>query len=383
MRVLVTGGAGFIGSHVVDAYVAAGHEVVVVDNLSTGRRANVNPAATFYRLDLYSSHLDGLFRFHAFDVVNHHAARVNVRRSMEDPMRDIAINVGGTIRLLELCRRHRVRGVIFASSGGAIYGDQSPAPTPEDAVPRPASPHGISKMASEGYVDYYRTVHGLPAVVLRYANVYGPRQDLHGEAGIVADFCNHLLDGQVPVVCGDGEQTRDFVYVGDVALANLRALDLLERQGINGNGLGIFNIGTGQETTVNALLASLADLASCTATPLYLPPRVAEQRRSALDPARARAALGWAPATPLREGLLLTLEWFERSPAADETRNEERSRDHEERSNVRTFESSLVPVGAPSGGEVAAPAPRADIAGPSNSVVVHGERSNGRTIERL
>ena len=352
MRVLVTGGAGFIGSHVVDAYVAAGHEVVVVDNLSTGRRANVNPAATFYRLDLYSSHLDGLFRFHAFDVVNHHAARVNVRRSMEDPMRDIAINVGGTIRLLELCRRHRVRGVIFASSGGAIYGDQSPAPTPEDAVPRPASPHGISKMASEGYVDYYRTVHGLPAVVLRYANVYGPRQDLHGEAGIVADFCNHLLDGQVPVVCGDGEQTRDFVYVGDVALANLRALDLLERQGINGNGLGIFNIGTGQETTVNALLASLADLASCTAT-------------------------------PLREGLLLTLEWFERSPAADETRNEERSRDHEERSNVRTFESSLVPVGAPSGGEVAAPAPRADIAGPSNSVVVHGERSNGRTIERL
>ena len=369
MRILVTGGAGFIGSHVVDAYVAAGHEVVVVDNLSAGRRPNVNPEAALYPLDLNSPHLDDLLRFHDFDVVNHHAAQPDVRRSVKDPAGDAAINIGGTIRLLELCRRHRVRGVIFVSSGGAIYGDQDPVPTSEDVLPRPVSPYGIGKLAGEGYLDYYRTVHGLPAVVLRYANVYGPRQDPQGDAGVVATFCRHLLQGQVPVVYGDGEQTRDFVYVRDVAVANLLALDLFERHGINGHAPGICNIGTGQETTVNALLASLADLAGRAAAPRHAPSQVGEQRRSALDPARAWSALGWAPVTSLGEGLGLTFEWVEAHLAAEE----KRSRDRQERSKARKPDSSLVPVRAHGGAGVAAPPPRADIAEPSN----------GRTFERF
>src|SRR5574341_759115 len=170
MGILVTGGAGFIGSHVVDAYVAAGHEVVVVDNLTTGCRAHVNAQAALHCVNLHAPELDDLFRFHAFDVVNHHAAQADVRRSVEDPARDAAINIGGTIRLLEACRRHGVRGMIFASSGSAIYGDQAPVPTPEAAIPRPGSPYGISKWVAEGYLGYYQMVHGLPAVILRYAN---------------------------------------------------------------------------------------------------------------------------------------------------------------------------------------------------------------------
>jgi UDP-glucose 4-epimerase len=325
MRILVTGGAGFIGSHVVDTYVAAGHEVVVVDDLSAGRRTNVISGAALYPMDVNSPELDELLRFHAFDVVNHHAAQPDVRRSIKDPAGDADINIGGTIRLLELCRRHRVRGLIFGSSGGAIYGDQVPVPTPEDALPRPASPYGIGKLAAEGYVDYYRAVHGLPAVVLRYANVYGPRQDPQGGAGVVATFCRHLLQGQVPVVYGDGEQTRDFVYVGDAALANLLALDLFERHGSNGDRPNLFNIGTGQETTVNALLARLLLLADGAAAPRQLPARVGEPRRSALDPTRAWDVLGWAPVTSLDEGLGLTFEWFQRHLAAEQMRSAVRS----------------------------------------------------------
>ncbi len=314
MRILVTGGAGFIGSHVVDAYVEAGHEVVVVDDLSTGCRDNVNPAAAFYRGDVSSSDLESLFRGHAFDVVNHHAAQVDVRRSVTDPAADAAVNIGGTIRLLELCRGRDVRRVIFASSGGAIYGEGAPVPTPEDFPPRPVSPYGVSKLAGERYVDYYHMVHGIRAVILRYANVYGPRQDPHGEAGVVAIFCTRLLRNEPCIVYGDGEQTRDFIYVGDVAAANLRALDLPQRPEANGAGAAIFNIGTGLETSVNALLGRLRALAGSAALPRHDPPRAGEQRRSAIDPARAGALLGWTAAVPLAEGLGVTLEWFKRYP---------------------------------------------------------------------
>ncbi len=311
MRILVTGGAGFIGSHVVDAYVAAGHDVVVADDLSTGRRANANPRAEFYPADLNSLHLQELFRGQAFDLVNHHAAQVDVRRSVADPAADAAINIGGTLRLLELCRRHGVRGVIFISSGGAVYGDRAPVPTPEDFPPRPISPYGISKLTGERYVDYYQTVHGIPGVILRYANVFGPRQDPHGEAGVVAIFCQRLLRGEPPIVYGDGEQTRDFIYVGDVAAANLRALDLLQRRRSGGSdGPAVFNIGTGKETTVNALLGRLSALAGGARASQHGPPRAGEQRRSAVDPARAHAVLGWTPTVPLAEGLGLTLDWF-------------------------------------------------------------------------
>jgi len=315
MRILVTGGAGFIGSHVVDAYVAAGHEVVVADDLSTGRRANVNPAAEFIPVDITSPHLADLFNGRPFDMVNHHAAQVDVRRSVADPVADAGVNIGGTLRLLELCRRHGARGVIFISSGGAIYGEDAPVPTPEDFPPRPVSPYGVGKLAGERYVDYYQMVHGIPAVILRYANVYGPRQDPHGEAGVVAIFCQRLIQGEVPVIYGDGEQTRDFVYVGDVAAASIRALDLLGRLNATGAAPATFNIGTGVETTVNALLGRLTALAGSGEAPRHDPARPGEQRRSAVNPTRARETLGWTPAVPLGDGLAKTLSWFrERSP---------------------------------------------------------------------
>ncbi len=312
MRILVTGGAGFIGSHIVDGYLAAGHEVVVADDLSTGRMANVNARAEFHPVDLTSSYLRDLFRDRRFDVVNHHAAQVDVRRSVQDPAGDAAINIGGTIRLLELCRQHGVRGVIFSSSAGTIYGEEGPIPTPEDAPQRPVSPYGISKLAGERYVDYYQSVHGIRGIILRYTNVYGPRQDPHGEAGVVAIFCQRLLQGEVPVVYGDGEQTRDFVYVGDVAAANLRALDLIQGAAAVGAGAATFNIGTGQETSVNALLGRLAALTGGAVVPRRAPPRAGEQRRSAADPALARNLLGWAPTVSLAEGLGLTLDWFKK-----------------------------------------------------------------------
>ncbi len=312
MRILVTGGAGFIGSHVVDAYVEAGHEVVVLDDLSTGRQANLNAAVEFHRMDLNSPHLADVFRDQPFDVVNHHAAQVDVRRSVADPVRDASVNITGTIRLLEICRRSGVRGVIFISTGGAMYGEHSLVPTPEDAPARPISPYGISKLSGERYVEFYHGVHGIPAVILRYANVYGPRQDPHGEAGVVAIFCQRLLQGETPVVYGDGEQTRDFIYVRDVAAANLRALHWLQNRDADNPGPAVFNIGTGSETSVNALLGRLTAPAGSRTMPQHAPPRAGEQRRSAVDPARARALLGWTPTAPLAEGLSLTLEWFKK-----------------------------------------------------------------------
>ena len=317
MRVLVTGGAGFIGSHVVDAYVAAGHEVVVADDLSTGRRANVNPAAEFIPIDITSPHLADLFAGRGFDVVNHHAAQVDVRRSVADPVADAGVNIGGTLRLLELCRRHGVRGVIFISSGGAIYGEHAPVPTPEVVPPRPVSPYGVSKFAGERYVDYYQTVHGIPSVILRYANVYGPRQDPHGEAGVVAIFCQRLIAGEAPIIYGDGDQTRDFVFVGDVAAANIRALGILNDLEPGADGPAVFNIGTGTETTVNGLLSELSVVVKKVIAPKYAPARPGEQRRSAVDASRAREFLGWTPSVSLTEGLTRTLAWFrERSPKA-------------------------------------------------------------------
>jgi UDP-glucose 4-epimerase len=314
MRILVTGGAGFIGSHVVDAYVEAGHEVVVLDDLSTGRQANLNAAAEFHRVDLNSPHLDDIFRDRPIDIVNHHAAQVDVRRSVADPVRDASVNIIGTIRLLECCRRSGVRGIVFASTGGAIYGEHGPVPTPEDAPTRPISPYGISKLAGERYVDFYHGVQGMPAVILRYANVYGPRQDPHGEAGVVAIFCQRLLQNEPPVIYGDGEQTRDFIYVRDVADANLRALPWLRDRAADAAGPAIFNVGTGSETSVNALLGRLTALAGHRTTPEHAPPRAGEQRRSAVDPARARALLGWTPTVRLADGLGLTLEWFKKNP---------------------------------------------------------------------
>jgi UDP-glucose 4-epimerase len=329
MKILVTGGAGFIGSHIVDAYVNAGHEVWVMDDLSRGHRESVNPRARFVRMDLGSPGLRDLFAEVGFDCVNHHAAQIDVRVSVSDPIRDATVNILGTVNLLEAVREHHVPRFILASTGGAIYGASRSLPATEQHPATPLSPYGIAKLSAEYYLEYYRQVHGLRYVVLRYANVYGPRQDPKGEAGVVAIFCERALRQQRLVIYGDGEQTRDYVYVGDVARGSRLALEYLaaDRRTIShdrGAEIGremsrpIFNLGTGIETSVNALAARVLEAADQDCHISYQPRRTGEVERSAIDPSRARAELGWTPAISLAEGLAHTLAWFrERDRAED------------------------------------------------------------------
>lgn len=305
MRILVTGGAGFIGSHIAEACLAAGHEVVVVDNLSTGRLANVPAKARFEKMDLRDKRLGDLCRYLRPEVVCHQAAQVDVRRSVTDPVFDADVNILGMLNLFEAARSAGASKVIFASSGGAIYGEQERFPAAEDHSLNPCSPYGVSKLAGEKYLGYYRQVFGLPYVALRYANVYGPRQDPFGEAGVVAIFTSKLLLGEQPVINGDGLQTRDYVCVTDVARANLLAL----APGVEGP----INIGTGIETDVVALFKELVRLTKSEAARVHGPAKAGEQRRSVLDAAHAAKVLGWQPQTSLSEGLALAVDYFRAS----------------------------------------------------------------------
>lgn len=305
MKILVTGGAGFIGSHVVDRYVAQGHRVAVVDNLSTGREQYVNPRVTLYVADIRSRRLALIFEAERPEVVNHHAAQMDLRRSVVDPGFDAQVNILGTLNLLECARRSGVKRLLFASTGGAIYGDGAPPPTPEDHPTRPASPYGIAKLAGEHYLACWEALYGIRTLALRYANVYGPRQHPAGEAGVVAIFAHRLVTGSVAVINGDGEQTRDYVYVDDVAEANLRAL---ERHDLS----GAVNIGTGAETSVNDLFRQLARAAAVKVEARHGPPKPGEQRRSALDSSLAKRLLGWTPRVGLDEGLRRTVDYLKR-----------------------------------------------------------------------
>lgn len=303
MRILVTGGAGFIGSHLVDAFIAAGHEAIVLDNLSTGVRENVNPRARFYEADIRDAAAVGtLCAAERPEVLVHQAAQLDVRRSVADPAYDADVNILGTLRLLQAGLENGLKKVIFASSGGAIYGDTEVLPTPETLQPAPISPYGVAKLAIERYLHYYRVVQGLPSVSLRYANIYGPRQNPHGEAGVVAIFAERLLRGQQAVVFGDGENTRDYVYVGDVVRANLAALA--------SDRVGAYNVGTGVETTVNDLFDRLNTLTEAGATREHAEAKAGEQRRSCLSADRARQELGWQPQVGLDEGLTKTVAFF-------------------------------------------------------------------------
>jgi len=305
MRILVTGGAGFIGSHIVDAYIEAGHSVAVVDDLSTGHREQVHPRARFYQADVTKAEeLARIFASERPEVVSHQAAQKSVRLSVEDPAADANINILGTLHLLELCRRSGVAHVLFASTGGAIYGDAELIPTPEEAPAWPISPYGIAKLTVEHYLYYYQHQYGLTYTALRYANVYGPRQDPHGEAGVVAIFVERLLAGETPVIYGDGMQTRDYVYVGDVAAANRRALET--------RAAGAYNVGTGIETTVNELYAALTEAVGVSRPAEYAAPRPGEQRRSALDARCAAETLDWRPRVSLPEGVRRTVDHFRR-----------------------------------------------------------------------
>lgn len=310
-KVLVTGGAGFIGSHVVDAYIEAGHDVVVVDSLETGSIHYVNPKARFHHADLLDPSLDAIMAQEKPAALNHHAAQASINRSIADPVQDARTNILGSVRLLELARRYGTSHFIFASSGGAVYGVQRSYPADEDHPLNPINAYGIGKLTVERYLEYYRKAYGVRYIALRYANVYGPRQDPHGEAGVVAIFTGNLLHGKRPIVYGDGHQTRDFVYVRDVVRANVLALDLL----LDGKDLGlssspVFNIATGRETSVLEMLEMLTRILGCSGECQFEPPREGEIRRSTLDCRRAREVLNWKPTCSLEEGLRETTKWF-------------------------------------------------------------------------
>jgi UDP-glucose 4-epimerase len=309
VRITVTGGAGFIGSHVVDAYVAAGHEVSIVDDLSTGRADNLNPRARFHQVDLRDRAAVAAAIAEARpEVINHHAAQLDVRRSVADPALDAQINLIGFLNLVEEARAHGLRRVIFASSGGVVYGESARLPAREPDPSEPISPYGVAKLATERYLHYYAHVYGIPSVWLRYANIYGPRQNPHGEAGVIAIFITMLLDGGEPVINGSGTQTRDYVFVGDIVRANLLALE--------SDYSGPLNVGTGLETDVNQLFALLCDAVGHRPPERHGPAKAGEQLRSVLDASRANEVLGWRPETPLAEGLRHTVTWFRDRRAA-------------------------------------------------------------------
>jgi UDP-glucose 4-epimerase len=298
MKVLVTGGAGFIGSHIVDAYCELGHDVVVLDDLSTGHVENVNPAARLVHMDVRDPAIDELFAAESFQVVNHQAARGNVRASIEDPIVYADVNVVGGVKLLESSRKHGVRKFIYASTGGCVYGEPKYVPSDEGHPIAPRDPYGASKASFELYLPVFAHIWGLNYTIFRYPNVYGPRQDPFGEAGVVSIFLGQVFRGEQPVINGDGEQERDYVFVADVARANILALDRGDDD--------VFNVGWGVGTSVNTIFRTVCQLTGREVPEVHGPAKVGEVRRSCLDSSKARRTLGWVPTVELSDGLAQT-----------------------------------------------------------------------------
>ncbi|MDH5590399.1 MAG: NAD-dependent epimerase/dehydratase family protein [Gemmatimonadota bacterium] len=307
-RVLVTGGAGFIASHVAEAYLERGDRVWIVDDLSSGKRANLPAGAEFVEMDVRDPELRNLFREVRFDLVNLHAAQIDVRVSVMDPLKDAGINLMGLLNVTEAALEVGTRRVVFVSSGGVVYGEPEQIPTPESAPKLPLSPYGVTKLTGEYYLHYYHRVRGLEYAALRYSNVYGPRQDPHGEAGVVAIFSNRLLAGEALTVFGDGEQTRDYVFVKDVVAANMLVSEMPMPSGVGLDAFG-FNVGTGVGTSVNALADAMEKVAGVSPVRDHKPARPGELQHSTLDASRIRS-LGWAPAHTLEEGLRETYQFI-------------------------------------------------------------------------
>jgi UDP-glucose 4-epimerase len=306
LKILVTGGAGFIGSNIVDAYLAAGHRVVVIDNLYSGKMANLSKKAKFYKADIRDAgKVAQIFAREKFDVVNHHAAQMDVRKSVEDPVFDAQVNVLGTLNLLENSVKHKVKKFIFASSGGVMYGECG-SKAPAETVPaNPMSPYGVTKRTAEIYLNYYAAIYGLKYLIFRYGNVYGPRQDPHGEAGVVAIFIKRMFAAQAVNIFGTGKQLRDYVYVGDVVKANLLGL----RTGVN----EIINIGTQKGSSVNHLYDLLSAITGYRQEPVYKPARLGELDKNFLNYGKAKRMLGWEPKMDFKDGLIKTAQYFRES----------------------------------------------------------------------
>ena len=303
MKILITGGAGFIASHIADEYINLGHEVFILDNLSTGFKENVNPKATFINADICDKSLTELFEAQQFDVVNHHAAQMDVRKSVADPTFDANTNILGTINLLQNCAKYGVSKFIFSSTGGAVYGEQEYFPADEKHPTSPLSPYGISKLAVEKYLFFYNKQYGLNYSILRYANIYGPRQNPFGEAGVIAIFTSKLLAGEQPIINGDGTQTRDYVFVKDVVKANTLVL--------NDDKVDILNVGTGIETNVNELFNSLNNIIKNGQVEKHGPAAPGEQLRSVITSDKFYNKFNWRPSTKLEDGLKETVNFFE------------------------------------------------------------------------
>jgi UDP-glucose 4-epimerase len=303
MKILVTGGAGFIGSQVADAFIADGHDVYIIDNLSTGNEKNINHKAHFLKYDINSLDILKIFEKEKFDAVNHHAAQIDVRKSVNDPIFDASINILGTINLLQSCIKTGVKKFMFASTGGAIYGEQEYFPADENHPTKPVSPYGITKLTIEKYLFFYKNEYGLNYTILRYANVYGPRQNPLGEAGVVAIFTNKLIKNENPIINGNGNQTRDYVFVEDVVKANIINL--------NNNSSDIYNVGTGIETSVNEIFSKLNKISGGIAEEKHGPAAKGEQLRSVITSDKLYKKFDWKPSVKIDDGLKKTFNYFE------------------------------------------------------------------------
>ncbi len=302
MKIAITGGAGFIGSHIADSYIAAGHDVVILDNFSSGKRENVNELARVIEADITSADIDLIFKNEKFDVVNHHAAQIDVRVSVNNPQLDAKLNILGGINVYETAAKYKVKKIIFASSGGTVYGEQTEFPATETHPTNPCSPYGIAKLVNEHYLFYYKKQYGVDYVALRYGNVYGPRQNPHGEAGVVAIFASKLLEGLQPIINGKGKQTRDYVYVTDVARANVLAL--------REHAHGIYNVGTGEEVDVNTIFRKLRDTVNPQCEEIHGEAKSGEQQRSVISYQKIYDELGWKPQMDFTAGLKQTIGFF-------------------------------------------------------------------------